>query len=562
MPMSLLNEAKQHIFEVMAELTGNDSLVNDIIIDYPPETAMGDLSIACFILAKLKKISPSDLAKDLAMKIKADGIIAKAEALGPYLNFFLQEAYLARVGQEINDLGFGLADIKGGRVMIEYSNANTHKEYHIGHLRNVCYGDAVAKILSAVGQEVINVSYINDFGIHVAKTLWQLKKSQAAVGGGYILGRLYSQASQALETDGQARAEVAEIMKNVEAREGEDYELWQTTRQWSIDYFAAVYERLGIKFKNIFYESAVIAEGRELVSKLLEQGILIKSRGAVIADLTLYNLGVLVFLRSDGTALYPVADLALAAKKFADFKLDESLYVVDKRQGLYFDQLFKVLALAGWATKARHLGYDFVRLPEGAMSSREGRVVTFDDVYNETKTKIQTEINSRHSAWPEKKVDKIAEALTVGVLKFEMIKVGADKIITFNIKEALRFDGFTSIYVHYAVARINSVLKKAKLKVKPGALLNGSEDIRERTLLLLLAKFNLAVSEAARNYDPAVLAKYLFDLSQQFNDYYQNVPILQSAEPTQKGRLGLILAIKQVLTKGLAILGIETVDEM
>ena len=561
--MSILDQAKQHIFQKVAEVIGNDSIINDIIVDYPPEANMGDLTVACFVLAKINKAAPGKIALDLAKQIKSDEVIAKVQATGPYLNFWLQDGYLSAVITEsLNEAVGFTADPQAERIMIEYSNANTHKEYHVGHLRNICYGDAVANILKANGCQVDKVSYINDFGIHAAKTLWEFKKNQAEVGEGYVLGRLYASAVKDLENNETGQAEVAEIMKQIEARTGEDYKLWQETRAWSIEYFNSVYDRLKIKFDQTYYESEVIDDGRELVSKLLKQGILQESQGAVIADLSEYDLGVLVLLRSDGTALYPVADLALAAKKFSKTKLSQSLYVVDVRQSLYFQQLFKVLELAGFDIKLVHLAYDFVKLPEGMMSSRSGMIITFEDVYTETKNKIKTEISSRHADWSDKQIDATAEIIAVGVLKFEMIKVGADKIITFDLNEALRFDGFTSVYVQYAVARINSLIKKGNFKSGEVLSWEALTEPKERELILFLAKFSDAVRQAGVRHEPSIIAKYLFDLGREFNDYYQSVPMIQDNKTKQAARLGLASAVKQVLTNGLKILGIATVEEM
>jgi arginyl-tRNA synthetase len=561
--MSVLDNAKQHIFQSITAIVGNDSLINDIVIDYPPDPGWGDLTVACFVLAKINKVAPAQLAKDLAASIKPDDIIDRVQVQGPYLNFWLKPAYLAQTiaAALAKDYGYSREKLNE-RVMIEYSNVNTHKEYHIGHLRNVCYGDAVAGILAANGYQVDKVSYVNDFGIHVAKTLWQFKKSEAAVGGGYVLGQMYTAASQALATDEAGKQEVAAIMKQIEGRSGEDYKLWQKTRRWSIDYFASIYERLKINFDQIYYESEVIDDGRELVSKLLERSVLKESEGAVIADLSDYNLGVLVFLRSDGTALYPVADLALAAKKFSKTNLAQSLYVVDNRQTLYFQQLFKILALAGYEAKMVHLAYDFVRLPEGMMSSRSGRVVTFEEVYEETKTKLTAEVAKRHSAWSERQAASVVEALTIGVLKFEMIKVGADKIITFDLNEALRFDGFTAVYLQYTAARINSLLRKGKAKLGGKLPWEKLTETKEKELILAVAKLPETVKDAASRYEPSVLAKYLFDLARLFNDYYQSVPVIQADKDKQAARLALAAAVKQTIANGLALLGIEAVEEM
>jgi len=560
--MSILEKAKSHLFEKIIALIGNDSLVNDIMIDYPPQSEWGDLSVACFILGKINKRPPADLARDLAAKITPDEVLAKAEAVGPYVNFSLRQDYLARVIKEAEQESYGRAAGSGQRVMIEYSNPNTHKEYHIGHLRNICYGDAVARLLAAGGAQVDKVSYINDCGINTAKTVWQFKRSQHQVGGDYILGQLYTQAVNDLKNNAAGQEEVAVIMRDIENRHGNNYHLWQQTRQWSLDYFATVYDRLGVNFDHTYYESEVMDEGRELVFKLLKQGILKESQGAVIADFSEDGLGVLVLLRSDGTALYPVGDLALAWKKMSKVGLNESLYVVDKRQDLYFEQLFKLLRLLHCPVVLKHLPYDIVRLPSGLMSSRLGNVITFEEIYAVALKRLLTEVIARHGDWSEHRQTACAKMLTIGVLKFEMLKVGADKPITFDMDEALRFDGFTSVYVQYTTARLASLLRKGKAKINDQPVLDCLTDSKEKQLIMSLAKFPHLVQQAGQQREPSLVAKYSFDLTRLFNDYYHSVSVIQSDKKLQAARLALCAAVRQNLVNGLALLGIAAPEEM
>ncbi|MFA5129137.1 MAG: arginine--tRNA ligase [Patescibacteria group bacterium] len=543
---------------------------------FPPNPEFGDLSLPCFNFTKALGNSPLEIAKELGEKIEPSGIVGKIVAAGPYLNFFLDKREMARLvlNQILKEKEkFGNSKIgKGKRVMIEFSNANTHKEYHVGHLRNLCYGDAVTRLLSASGHKAIPVSYINDFGIHVAKTLWFMEKDQHAQGiikqntvedKGFFLGRMYSAATKKIDEIGDnAKKEVGEYMTKIESRRGPEYKFWQETREWSIKQFAEIYEEMGVSFDNIFYESEVIDEGRKIVEELYQKKFLVKSQGAIIANLEKYNLGVLLFLRSDGTALYPVADLPLALKKFKKYKLNESIYVVDVRQSLYFEQLFKILELLGYKQKMVHLGYEFVKLPSGMMSSRTGNVITYEELREEAMKRAIDETTKRHANWSEEQIKETAKKIVVGAMRFEMVKVGKEQTITFDIDRALHFEGFTAAYLQYTHARICSIIRKAGIKISGKIDFDKFREKWEYNLVIELAKFPEILEKAARTYSPAVLADYLYDLAKIFSDFYRDVKVIGADPEAGKARIALIHAVKIVLAKGLAILGMAAPEEM
>jgi len=597
--MPTLDKIKQKITAAINQIL-KKNIVKAADLVYPPNSQFGDLSLPCFTVAKELKKSPVATAEFLMSKIKINNIISTTKAIGPYLNFTFNKANLAReVIGEILKIKDNYGTNKSGRnkkVMVEYSNVNTHKEYHVGHLRNICFGNAVAKILRANGYKVISVSYINDLGIHVAKTLWALEKFYKSphtpfIKGvekegskGYFLGKVYLRACQELAKDELAKGAVSLIMKKIASRQGAEYKLWQKTRTWSMAGFAKIYQELGIKFDRTFYESEYLEPGLDLVAKLYKERFLTKSDGAIIADLDKFNLGVLLFLRSDGTALYPVADLPLARDKFKKYKIDKSIYVVDIRQTLYFKQLFKVLELLGYALtrlgtgkkEMVHLSYEFVKLPSGMMSSRTGQVITYEDLREQIIKKAISETKKRHQDWGDKKIKETANKLAIGAIKFEMIKVNADKIITFDINQALRFDGFTAAYLQYTYARINSIIRKSKVHCRGGTGKSQKsippwrekiqnlklENIKEQQLIIKLAKYPEVVKMAGEKYDPAELAKYLFDLARDFNDYYHSVPVLKAKMEVREARLLLIKSVSQVIANSLALLGIEVMKEM
>jgi arginyl-tRNA synthetase len=542
---------------------------------YPANPELGDLSLACFRAAKAAGQSPAEIAKRWEAEIKShsdwSNKFSDIKAVGPYLNFFIDPGYLigrviGEASEQKSAYGFNQSG-QGRRVMIEYSNGNTHKEYHVGHLRNIAYGDAINRLLSANGYDSIPVSYINDFGIHVAKTIWNWRRNpvydERPEPKGYLLGNCYAKASQALENDPEGKLEVAAIMKEIESRQGENYAFWQKSRQWSIEYFDSIYKELDIKFKNIFYESEVIADGLKLVDELIKKNILVKSEGAIIANLEKYDLGVLPIIRSDGTALYPVADLALASAKFKAYDLAESIYVIDVRQSLYFKQLFKILELTGYKPAVFHLSYDFVTLPEGMMSSRTGNIITYEELKNKILDKLFQETTKRHVDWTEEKAKKTALSLALATIKFEMLKVGADKTITFNIDEALRFDGYTACYLQYSYARLKSIVRKEGFNLHfTGPDCRVLKEGIEKQLLLKIARYPETVRNAASGYNPSELTKYLFELAQLSNDYYHSINILKSAANLRRARLALVKAVAQVLDNGCAILGFGVLEEM
>ncbi len=565
--MTVLDNVK----DILASSLGLDKN----LFSYPPESRLGDLSFPCFSLAKEKQINPADLASKLAKNLQEKKelieIFEKIETAGPYLNFFIKKEYLAReviaeIKKENSRYGFNDKGAKAG-IMIEYSNGNTHKEYHVGHLRNIIYGESVKNLLNSQGYNVIPVSYINDFGIHVAKTVWNWKLnpvySERPENKGYLLGRCYSEASKKLTEKPELKDEVVDIMKNIESRQGSDYELWKTTRKWSIDYFDNIYSELGVKFQDIFYENEMMSRGHEMVKELLAKGILSQGEGAIIADLNAYDLGVLPVIRTDGTALYPVADFALASEKFKRYKLESSIHVVDIRQSLYFKQLAKVLELAGYTVPISHLSYDFVTLPEGMMASRTGNVITYENLKERVYQRLLQETKRRHEDWTDSRLSCVSKSLALSTIKFEMLKVNPEKIITFNMEEAARSDGFSACYVLYGYARMKSVIRKGGpvFSFKKANLNLLTED-KEKDLLLKISKYPEVLEIAAEKRNPAEIIKYLFELVQLFSDYYHNCNILKAEKEIKRARLELLKSLSKVLAQGFALMGIEVLEEM
>ena len=454
--------------------------------------------------------------------------------------------------------------------MIEYSQPNTHKEFHVGHLRNVCIGSALINIYKNCNFKVIAANYPADSGAHVAKTLWYLQNytNQSDIPAlpedrGEFLGQTYARSVAELTEHPEFKPQVQDIMLKLEAGDKQLTKLWQETRQWSLDQFKKIYQDLGVDFDVWFYESVEEKEGKKMLAQLLKHNFIKKSEGAIIADLEKYNLGILVLLRQDGTVLYGLKDLALAMKKFKKYKIKKSLYLVDIRQSQYFQQIFKILELLGFKKEMVYVPYEFVQLKSGIISSRTGNIVTYDEVRETALNKVLAETKVRHSDWSEKKVNEVSMKIVLAALKFGMLKSGNDKVITFDINESLDLNGFTGPYLQYTLARLNSIFRKlSKVNTKIRIDYRNLAAPIEIQLIKDLAAYPDKIAESLQLNDPSVLAQYLFKLSQDFNAFYHELPVLKAHLDVQAARLGLLQAIKQNLENGMGLLGLEILEEM
>ncbi|MEY4744273.1 MAG: arginine--tRNA ligase [Candidatus Parcubacteria bacterium] len=567
--MSVLDRAKQEVAVALAKALAVPGVSPDELVK-PPQADMGDLSYPCFGLAKSQKSNPAALAKDLAAKIAAGGIISEARAAGPYVNFFFdRKAFATDVLGEVlgRSADFGDAlERKDERIMIEYGSPNTHKEIHVGHLRNFCLGLSVVRLCRAAGYDVVPVSYIGDIGAHVAKCLWALKKfhvgQEPPENRGKFLGQIYTEATNKVEEDESVKEEIAEVLRKLEARDPAWDALWRETRQWSIDELNAVFGELGCAFERMYFESEVEGPGKALVKELSESGIAKEGeRGAIIVDLESDGLGVYLVLKSDGSALYSTKELALAEKKFSDFEgISRSVHIVDNRQSLYFRQFFATLKRMGFEKKMTHLAYEFVTLKEGAMSSRKGNIVTYEDFRDEMLRMTSEETAKRHEDWSPERVREVSWAIAEGAMKFGMLKQDTERAIVFDMGAALSFDGFTGPYIQYAHARLSSILAKADEDTV--SVCKASDDPREFALLRLIADLPATVAAAAEAYKPSLLAQYLFELAQASNDFYRDVPVLSAPDDDRCRRLVIVSAARVAIARGLFLLGIRAPEEM
>jgi arginyl-tRNA synthetase len=568
--MYALDQAKREIHLALKKALGKTFTVSPDMLMTPPKPEYGDLSFACFELAKGLKRNPAEIATELSAKIGPSPLISKISSLGPYVNFTFDEvAFADRVLTDIKKTKsrYGKSTTgKGKKVLVEYANLNTHKEVHIGHLRNISLGQVTVNILRLNGFEVTPISYINDLGNNVARCLWgliHLHPGAEPEEGDRLnfLGKVYAEATVAIGEDEAKRAEVSAIQRDLENMEGDVVALWKKTQKWSMDGLKAVFTELGLELDKIYLEHELIDEAHEIVKRLLTEGIARISEGAVIVDLEAEKLGVNLLRKSDGTLLYNAKDIALAYKKEEDYRADRSIVVVDTRQSLAFKQLAATLRRMGFPREVLHLGYDFVTLPEGAMSSRKGNVVRWSDMRDSMFAKLLESTRARHPDWREKKLRANASALVRSAIYFMMLRQDPERVITFDMEEAMAAEGFTGPYLLYTVARIESLKRKAPVSPAhhPELLIHEKED----ALLRKLAKYPSVVQAAGAQYRPSLLAQYGFELSQEFASYYESVRILDEEKREQtSARLGLADAVKQVLTNLCEALGLVVVKEM
>ena len=495
-------------------------------------------------------------------------IIEKIEAKGPYLNIFidgkkLAEQVLTKILTERDNYGKG--ERSNERIMIEFSQANTHKAFHIGHVRGTALGESLSRIAEWAGNKVIRVNYQGDTGMHVAKWIWcyttfhqneRLKKDDVWISS------LYVEAVKKITEHPEYQKDIEEINRKLDKRSDKKLiALWKKTRQLSLETFKPFYKELNTRFDHCFFESQLEQAAKQITQKLLKKGIARISEAATIIDLEKYNLGIWVLLRSDGTALYSAKDLALAERKFKEFKINRSIYIVGSEQQLHIAQLFKTIELidASKAKKYHYIPVSLVRLPHGKMSSRTGDNIPYSQFKTELTHHALTEIRSRHNL-NQKEAQKRALIITFAALKYSFLKQDTNKTIVFDKIEALKLDGNTGPYLLYTYARAKSILRKAKYKQKRKIILKTDLEEKEKSLILKLATFPKITQRAYSSYAPQLITNYAHELAQLFNEFYHSTKVIGSQN--EHTRLALVDATANVLKNSLFLLGISVLEHM
>lgn len=534
-----------------------------------------------------------EIAEQVRGRIGSVTGISHIEAVKGYLNvYFKASEYAQRVVEEVlaNGADFGRGEARTETVMVEYAQPNTHHSFHIGHARNTVLGEALARLVEFAGFNTIRASYPGDLGLGVITVMWIYEKrykGQEPAGvherGQWML-KIYAEATALLEKKENETPEQTAQREAYEAERREMYrkwdagdenvrELWRVTREWSLDELREILRMLDVKIDVWFYESDVDEPSKAIINELIGRNIAEDERaqgGPVIVKideklgLTKEKYRTAVVLRNDGTSLYLTKDLALAKVKFEKFHVDRSIYVVDSRQSLHFQQAFKILELWGFkqAEKCYHLAYGYVTLPEGAMSSRKGRVALFKEVYDEAIRRVLSVEAEKSVDIPDEEREKIATQIGLGALVYSLLSVDNNKDIVFDINEALSFDGRTGPYIQNAHVRANSILKKSTFNLQ-SAPFEYELTKQEIELIEQMSQFPQKVKQAAEEYRPLVMATFAYDLANAFHSFYHAVPVLQAEDKNVKNaRLRLVAAAKQTIANALRLLDIQAPDVM
>jgi len=547
---------------------------NLIDIQQPKIQSFGDYSTSISLkIAKILKKNPIEIGKFIKKSLEKDNLFEKIEVLSPgFINFWLSKKILFNNLKKNKENIFYFPSFyfgKNKKILIEYAQPNTHKLFHIGHLRNITLGESLARIFETLGNHVIRANYQGDVGLHIAKCLWAVKKEQKnnenilknlkTLGEKIeFIGKMYTKGTKAYEENEEAKKQIIEINKQIYKKDKKILSLWQITRQWSLDYFQKIYERLDIKFDRLFFESEMSQRATEICQEALKKGILEKSQEAIIFNGKKYGLDTRVFVNSLGYPTYEGKELALAEKEFSEFgEIDKAIHLTTPEQKSFFKVTFKVEELLDpkkFKNKQYHLAYEWVKLKGGKMSSRAGNIIEANWLIDEVKKKILNDF----------KIDEeTAEKITDAAVKYNFLKTSPENPIYFDIKESISLKGNSAPYIIYTFIRARSILRKEKSFKEQKLYYSLNLNQEENEILRFLIMFPEAVLNSALYFSPHFLCQYLYELSQKFNLFYEKYPILREKNKNLKiFRLILTNAISNTIKKGLFILGIKTVEKM
>ncbi len=562
----------------------------------------GHLTLVVFPFLKVSKKGPEQTAQEIGEWLVANtSEVERFNVIKGFLNLTIASNCWIDLLNEVNseqNYGIKPLDPSSPLVMVEYSSPNTNKPLHLGHIRNILLGWSLAEVLKANGQRVMKTNIVNDRGIHICKSMlaWKKwgngetpessgKKGDHLVGDYYVkfdkeykaeLSELQAKGKSKEEAEAQSKimAEAREMLRLWETGDKEVVSLWEMMNSWVYSGFDETYKRLGVDFDNgeIYYESNTYIEGKETVLEGLAKGIFFqKEDGSVWADLSGDGLDQKLLLRGDGTSVYMTQDIGTAKTRFRKHpELSKMVYVVGNEQNYHFQVLSLLLDKLGFefGKGLVHFSYGMVELPEGKMKSREGTVVDADDLMDEmisTAKETSKELGKLDNC-TEEEADNIARIVGMGALKYFIIKVDPKKNMTFNPKESIDFNGNTGPFIQYTYARIQSVLRKATEQgiVIPQSLVPLSNlTTKEEGLIQLVAEYAPIVEQAGKEYNPALIANYIYELVKEYNQFYHDYSILREDNMELKNfRLMLSANVGKIVKSGMALLGIEVPDRM
>jgi len=592
--MSIESIIAEGVVKAVKELYNADVEPKVVVPSATKKEFEGDLTVVVFPLLKISRKAPEVTASEIGEWLQKNlEAVARFNVVKGFLNLTVNPAFWLGLLHEIAadaDFGIRKADDKSDLVMVEYSSPNTNKPLHLGHVRNNLLGYSLSQILKANGHKVVKTNIVNDRGIHICKSMlaWKKwgggatpestgKKGDHLIGDFYVaFDKHYKEELKHLMEDGHLTeeeaekrsplmAEAREMLRKWEAGDPEVRELWKMMNGWVYAGFDETYRRLGVDFDKIYYESDTYLEGKDLVLGGIEKGIMYrKDDGSVWADLTGDGLDHKLLLRADGTSVYMTQDIGTAKLRYQDFPIDKMIYVVGNEQNYHFQVLSLLLDKLGfkWGKDLTHFSYGMVELPEGKMKSREGTVVDADDLIDTMVASAAEMGAERFAEMPAEEGAEIARMVGLGALKYFLLKVDPRKNMLFNPKESIDFNGNTGPFIQYTYARIRSVIRKAE-GFDPQVMPQSEPNAKESVLIQKVADFPGVVAEAGRNYSPALIANYAYDLAKEYNQFYHDYSILRE-EDLQKRNLRLLLSyvVGRTLKSAMTLLGIEMPERM
>ena len=550
---------------------GNAPLSADEIaglLELPPDSAMGDYAFPCFKLARSLRKAPPMIAGELVKVINAD-FLSRVEAVGGYLNFFIDKAlYASSVIGEVLDKGekYGSSDMGAGKtICIDYSSINIAKRFHIGHLSTTALGNALYKIYSFLGYKCVGINHLGDWGTQFGKMIAAYKhwgsREMVEQGGVQALSDLYVKFHAEAEKDPSLEDEGRAWFKKIETGDEEAISIWQWFKDLTLKDANRVYDMLGVKFDSYAGEAFYMDKMGPVIEELREKKLLKESDGAYVVDLEEYGMPPCLIIKSDGATLYTTRDLAAAFYRKKTYDFTKCLYVVAYQQSLHFRQLFKVIELMGheWAKDMEHVEFGMVSYEGQALSTRHGHVIYLEDLLNRSIEKARSIIDEKSPNLEDK--DGVARKVGIGAVVFFALSAGRIKDIDFWWDRALNFEGETGPYVQYTYARCCSVLGKAPANL-PDADYSTLDDAEAQDIVRLLEQFPELVKEAAQRNEPSLITRYTVDLAQAYNKFYYEHRILDCEPATSAARIAITKAVRNVIGTGLTLIGVEPTEKM
>ena len=569
---------KKEIAEIIAK--NLEELTEDEIksmIEIPQDQSMGDYAFPCFRLAKTMRKAPNLIATELAEKLQGEQLFSEVSPVNAYVNMFVsrEEMMKSTVSEVLEEKeNFGRSDIGGNKkVIVEFSSPNIAKPFHIGHIRSTVIGNSLSKIYDALGYDVFKINHLGDYGTQFGKMIcayrrWGNREDVINSPIKTLLGyytKFHVEVEEHPELEDEARA----IFTKLEQGSKEEVELWQWFREESLKEFQRVYDMLGIEFDSYNGESFYSDKMPRFEKELSDKGLLQESNGAQVVDLEEYKLGTALIKKSDGSSLYITRDIAAAVYRKENYDFYKNIYVVATQQNLHFQQLFKILELMGydWANQCVHVPFGMVRLEEGTMSTRHGRVVFLEDVLNGAIEKTREIIEEKNPNIEN--LEEITSQVGIGAVVFNELSNNRIKDYTFKWDQILNFDGETGPYVQYTHARCASLLRKAgedivamaqDPKNVDFALLAKSDSAYELTKLIYA--FPGVVEQAGEKYEPSIITRHIIDIAQCFNKFYHDEHIIVDDEVEKTSKIALVIATKRVIATGIGLLGMKAPERM